>query len=1066
MDIKKLLIGLIRNTAIVFGLFWFIFVLPKTSIDIFKTETTIESDDVITIEEGKVRINGETIEEDVSKNTYVFTKAELQAKYDQAVAEVVQYSNEVNIIGDATVYLKYLQNKETIVCVYSNLYRFDAVGLNETNVVIESLNKILGINIVLVPVSHYAEDNGLTTIRELIASGVADIGVYPQFPYQSEVHLDDKGFELSEPYAINKMYALSAGDDTEVNLKTDKIAVVNTIDDYDSTILGDTAVVVSKEKALEMLNNYEVNHIIDASSKDLEYYIDNGLYMNVVQDEKLIGLNYLIAKEDYAKELLNIMDYLLSKESLDEIAEFGEKKYNYTTVEYLYKTKNSIAFYELNDGYVDLAFSEHIGLIDFGEGNTVEGYSVDIMKYLSKALDVDFRLHNYTDLGYSNMINALNQGSVDGILNSILPTSTNNIYRVDDSTNTLPYLSYRFDIQMKVGSKFVSTLDDLNFKKIGVIANEVDAIEMFLKYKLRDSGSINLTVYDDYTSLVNGLEKGNIDYIMAYPGFTKFMQDNEQFWSVDAYNENSFRGFNLNDFFLELKTNDQQMIELTSLLNRGITSISREELKEKWFYTDSIYEFVIQEDMQKNTLNMLILIVAAIIIISAITTLIQQEKTDSYLNHILLIDNITGFGNRFAYNKGIENNEALYFIKMRIPNFKFKISSMSDREVEKLYKTIANRISEYDKDYEKAQHFHFLEDEFIILIPYLDDFDINDYIEGLLSVLKAVYVIKDRQVELKIQLVALFNELIYYDNSKLIMYCSSILDSNGNAERNSATVLTSGMLQRLKKVEILDEMLSRDLEEIFVPYYTPIISVETKEVIGVEVIGRMNSRNISLSRHEYIEHTSESGLLGIAQRILIYKMLEDREKLIKAGVIDEKFIFSFYGSEELMTKHGDELIEEMNDLGVYDLSFLQLLIPEAELTKSAIVEKVKIAQASKIKIVVDDFNVGHSSLGKIIALKLDGVKIQHHFIDDNGKSFETSLFESLIKMVSEINVPINVADIENGSDYHYVLSNDVQYLQGPYFVRPLPYKYIKKYLEENIIDFENVDFFREEKFKL
>ncbi len=1059
MDIKKLLIQVIRNTAIVLGLFWFIFVLPKTSINIFDIENTIGSNDVITIEEGKIVVNGEAIIEDVSKSLYLFTKQELEASYTQAVDDVIEYSNEVNIVGDATVYLKYLQNKERIVCVYSNLYRFDAVGLNETNIVVDTLNKTLGINIELIPVSAFAEDHGLTTIRELVASGVADIGVYPQFPFQSDVTLEELGFKLSEPFAINKMYGLSVGDDTSVDTEIDKVAIVNTIDDYDSEVLGDAAVIATKEEALEMLKNYEVNHIVDDSSKNLDYYINNGLYMNVVHDENLVGMNYMIAKEEYAKELLSIMNHLLSKESLDAISDFGDKKYNYLAIDYLNKTKTMLGDTKLEDGYIDLAFSEHIGLITYGEGATLEGYSVEILKYLSKALDLKFRLLDYTDLGYKNMSTALNEGKVDGILNSILPTSANNVYDLDTSTNTLPYLAYRFDIQMKIDSNFISTLDDLNYKNIGVTKNDVDAVELFLKYKLRDNGAINLTVFDDYQDMANALKNEKIDYAMAYPGFTKFMQDNEQLWSVDAYNENTFRGFNLNDFFIELKPNDEQMVKLTSLLNRGIISMSLDELKMKWFYTESIYEHVIKEDMQKNTLNILILIVLAIILVSAITTLIQQERTDNYLRDILLIDDVTGFGNRFAYNQNIDTEGTLYCIKMRIPNFKFKISSMSEKEVEKLYKTIASRISEYDKDFEKAQHYHFADDEFIVVMPYSENFEISNYIEGLLSVLKAVYVIKDRQIEIKIQIVALLNELIYYDNSKLVMYCSSILDSNGNAERNSATVLTSGMLQRLKKVETLDELLSRDLEEILVPYYTPIVSVETKKIIGFEAIGRMNTKNITLARKEYLEHASESGLLGELQRILLEKVYEDRQKLLKEGLIDDKFLFSFYGSEELMIKYGDDFVAQYHEQGVYDLSFLQLLIPEADLVKPAVIERVKYAQSNKIKIVVDDFNVGHSSLGKIIALKLDGVKIQHHFIDDYGKSFETSLFESLIKMVSEINVPINVADIENSSDYHYVLSNDVQYLQGPYFSRPMPLNYIKNYLKDEILDFENIEFF-------
>ncbi len=1049
MNTKKLLYRLIINIALAFGVFWLIFILPNRTVKIFDRDLKPSPHETITIEKGKILVNGEEVSDELSDTTYVFSNQELYDSYKNAINEVISYSNDVNIVGDATVYLKYLQSKGTMICVYSDTYRFGADGLNETTLVVDALNRILDIDIILIPVSEFTEDKGVTTVKELVESGVADLGVYPQFPFHEEFSLEEEGFKVSEPYAINKMYALSNGDDTDVDLTHDKVAIVNTIDKYDESVLGeDVVIVASKEDAVEMLLNYEIDHIVEMSSNELDFYIDNGLYMNIIEDQRVIGLSYLIATEEYAKELINIMNSLLSKESLNAIDQFGTKKYNYTTIEYLNATKDLVEYTEPEDGYIDLAFSEHIGLLARNENNVLEGYTIDILMYLSKALDINFRLHDYTALSYSDMLIALHDGNVDGIVDSVVPTSINNVYQIDGSTNTLPYLTCRFDIVMDVNETPLTTLDELATKTVGAVRSDADAVEVFLKYKIRDSGSMKLKVYNSYGELINALKKGEIQYAMAYPGFTKFIQDKGELWCVDAYNENTFRGFNSNDFYIQLRDDDLKMIKFATLLNRGISSITTEELKIRWFYSGSIFEHIMGADSNQSTLNILILIVAAVIVFSAIVTLTQQDKTEKYLNEILLVDAVTKFGNRYAYNQTIESAGVVYCVKTRIPNFKFLLSSMAEGEIEKLYETIANRISEYDKEYHDIKHFHFSEDEFIIVLPYDENIDINNYIEGLLSVLKAVYVIKDRQIEVKVQIVALLNELIYYDNSKLLMYCSSILDSNGNAERNSATVLTSGMLQRLKKVEILDELLNRELREILVPYYTPIYSVDSEEIIGVEMIGRMNTKNISISRSEYIDHVYESGLMGEVQRDLIFRMMEDREYLIKEGIIDEKFLFSFYAGEDLMLKYGDEMLAMFNAEGIYDFSFLQIMIPEYELAKSAVLEKIRIAQSNKMKIVVENFNVGHSSLGKIIALKLDGVKILHHVIDDNEKTSETSLFESLIKMVSEINVPINVADVENSRDYHYLLSNKVQYLQGSHFVRPLPIAYIKKYLED------------------
>ncbi len=1051
MNIKKLFLKLALNTIVLIILGLVIVYVPKLDK---KFTDSLNGQEInasqVTIELGKVNVDNQPVNQPGESN-YVFTDQDYYEAYKHALTNTIDNVNEVEVKGDEATYLSYLQSLPEIIVVYSDAYRFSSGGLDDSNIYIESLNKIFGINMTLVPVSAYTEDKGMSSVMELVENGTADLGFFAEYKFQKFTGFSDNDYKISKAFSIRKLYALSIGDDTTVDLANDKIAFVDSIRDLDIEVLNNPNVIVtSREKAVEMLYNYEVNHIVEANSEMLDFYADEGLYMNILENSDFSGLSYIVGKKDYAKALINLSDRALTNTSIQSIVDFAKLKFNFITINYLNATKDLAGYETVDDGYIDVAYEDHQGLISDDVMHSVDGYTVDILKYLSKSLDVKFRLHNYSNKSEAEITQALKDGVIDMVANAVKPTSINDVYSVEGSVSTLPYLTSRFDVLKKVNTDSIDSFYDLTYKKVGTVKNDEQGITVFLKYKLRNITNVNISVYDNYVQLENALNNGEIDYAMTYPGYAKSLKDRGVLWCLDAFNENESTNINSNDLYFQFRQGDENMVKLATLINRGLSSINTQQLLIKWFYIGSIYDSVVSEDNTHTTLNITILIVIAIIIVAAIGSLVQQERVDRYLSNILMVDEKTGFGNNHAYdlavNKGIE--EKLYLIKLKISNYRHISYNLERTEIDALSQIIATRIKDYHTlSHPDAQFFRFTDDGFIVLLPYNEEININLYLDELLELIGPVYVVLDKQVEVKMQIVALLNELVEYDNTKLLSYATSIVDNHIGSDQIYALVVTRGMIQRLKKVELVDELLNSDLEEIVVPYYKPIYSVKSESIVGIEVLGRIVTKELMISNTEYEAHAEESGILGEIDTILLRKAIMDREKLLDLGLIDKRTIFSFRGCEDSLINYNNITDKILKTHNINDASFIQVQLPEHVLAKASLNDRIKILQALKVKIVVDDFNVGHSSLSKMLSLNLQGVKIAHHTFDTVDSAMENSLFESLLKMVNNIDVEVTVTDIQNTTDFYYIGSNKVDYMQGAYFLRAVPFEFIKVYLK-------------------
>jgi diguanylate cyclase (GGDEF)-like protein len=124
------------------------------------------------------------------------------------------------------------------------------------------------------------------------------------------------------------------------------------------------------------------------------------------------------------------------------------------------------------------------------------------------------------------------------------------------------------------------------------------------------------------------------------------------------------------------------------------------------------------------------------------------------------------------------------------------------------------------------------------------------------------------------------------------------------------------------------------------------------------------------------------------------------------------------------------------DPNLLELEFTEaLLIQDVEETLRILSE----LKAMRIRIAIDDFGIGYSSLATLQRFPLDTIKIDRTLIRDiSGASAERGLANAIIAMGKSLSVTVVAQGVETREQADFLRVHACDELQGFYFERPLP----------------------------
>ena len=129
---------------------------------------------------------------------------------------------------------------------------------------------------------------------------------------------------------------------------------------------------------------------------------------------------------------------------------------------------------------------------------------------------------------------------------------------------------------------------------------------------------------------------------------------------------------------------------------------------------------------------------------------------------------------------------------------------------------------------------------------------------------------------------------------------------------------------------------------------------------------------------------------------------------------------------------------------------------ELEITESAVMTNFESAEALLrrlreigIKISLDDFGTGHSSLSYLRRLPINSVKIDKSFVEDLPNNPEAvAVATAIISMTHSLNLEVIAEGVETDEQLEFLRKNHCDLIQGYIFSRPLPADQFQSLLQE------------------
>ena len=150
------------------------------------------------------------------------------------------------------------------------------------------------------------------------------------------------------------------------------------------------------------------------------------------------------------------------------------------------------------------------------------------------------------------------------------------------------------------------------------------------------------------------------------------------------------------------------------------------------------------------------------------------------------------------------------------------------------------------------------------------------------------------------------------------------------------------------------------------------------------------------------------------------------------------------------------IIEKMNKaLKANNVSkdLVSIEITESSYTKDGgqLINMIKDLRHAGYKIEIDDFGSGYSALNMLTEIPFDVLKIDMVFMKNFHASHGTKpIIKAIVDIAKSLGVEVVCEGIENKSQFDFLKKLKVDYVQGFYLSKPLPYSGFKKLLSKEL----------------
>ncbi len=427
----------------------------------------------------------------------------------------------------------------------------------------------------------------------------------------------------------------------------------------------------------------------------------------------------------------------------------------------------------------------------------------------------------------------------------------------------------------------------------------------------------------------------------------------------------------------------------------------------------------------------------------------RMQNRHSKLNHMAHHDMLTGLPNRALFRDRLvhalhlseRQNHLLSVMFLDLDGFKYINDSLGHAVGDQLLMAVADRLRITIRESDTVARLG--GDEFAILLEFLGDHsEASKMADKVLLAFKPPFILNDHEFYISTSIGVALSPTDDTDPDRLIQAADAAMYEAKRGGKGTYRFYAKEMTQQAAEhLELENQLRVAVINHEFEFHFCPIANTHTLQIEGYEALLRWRKSDQEiLSPRSFLQRLEETGLMAQVFEDLLDDVIEmqtafrdsGKENLFIAVNLSPSFLINDQQSTILLS----ELIS-----GRLSPHQLMLEVTEEALAKKpeSALETLNKLKALGVRIALDDFGVGQSSLSHLRRFPFDIVKIDREFVrnvvmDEN----DANLAKAVIQLGHALNIEVIGEGVENSGQLNFLRELDCDSVQGYLLSYPTP----------------------------
>ncbi len=289
-----------------------------------------------------------------------------------------------------------------------------------------------------------------------------------------------------------------------------------------------------------------------------------------------------------------------------------------------------------------------------------------------------------------------------------------------------------------------------------------------------------------------------------------------------------------------------------------------------------------------------------------------------------------------------------------------------------------------------------------------------------------------------------------------ISYAIQASDLLKNSYSNEIRIYDENLRVQLKENHDREKLLeSVDINKDFVAYYQPKVDIRSEQIVGAEALVRFRdpTDNGAVRAPGYfVPYFEQTGRIAEID----FFVMECACKLLRRRMDAGKRIVPIscnFSRIHFTRENFPDQFEAVMDKYCIPKEYIEVEITETlvveELQQQKVKETVEILRGKGIRLSIDDFGSGYSSLGVFEQIPASVIKLDRSFLLNNkNRVRQVKIMKNIVNLAQDLDAQVVCEGVENENDTELMMEIGAYVAQGYRYSRPVPEEKFEEKLDQ------------------